>query len=94
MDNFSGLLKSCYGWEVYETTAKYAYIRLWHYIVDNHLVNESERFYKLSLNNLKIINVLSQNFSYMEDSEGMGVLKSTLQMKLYIMTHRNKLTIG
>ncbi|MDD3172874.1 MAG: hypothetical protein PHF63_04315 [Herbinix sp.] len=77
------LASSCYGWKIYETTAKYAYIRLWHYIVDEDIVNESDKFYKLTQSNLKMIAILSQDFCYNAENEQEGLFKYTADEIVY-----------
>ncbi len=75
---------SCYGWKVYGTTTKYAYLRLWHYTVNEQdIVDESERFYRLTLSTLKMTTLLSQNFSYYIESELEGLFTYTVNEIVY-----------
>ena len=78
------LSSSCYGWKVYGTTSKYAYVRLWHYAVnEKDIVSESEQFYKLTLSNLNLITILSQKFNYFIENELEGLFTYTVDEIVY-----------
>jgi hypothetical protein len=80
------LASSCYGWEVYDTTSKYAYIRLWRYVEDEYNVNESEKFCKLTLSNSKMKTILSKEFCYDKQNDDDCLYKYTADEIVYFDT--------
>jgi len=83
------LATSCYGWKVYEANSKYAYIRLWRYVEDEKNINESDRFYKLTLSTLKMKIILSQDFCYDKQNDGDCIYNYTADEIVYFDTDKD-----